>query len=147
MPITDRRLAPGTVLVAKHKGTEYRSEVVQGQEGKPRYRLADGREFKSPSAAGQAVTGTACNGWRFWSLAGAKADKATAAGASLPASGHTSPNVRRTGRAGPTAPTGRKAATTARTARKGAKPTRAAKAKGSKMVRKAPKRTAKAKKR
>ena len=35
-----------------------------------RYRLEDGREFKSPSSAGSAVMGgVACNGWRFWSLA------------------------------------------------------------------------------
>ena len=33
------------------------------------YRLADGKEFKSPSSAGSEVMGgSACNGWRFWSL-------------------------------------------------------------------------------
>jgi hypothetical protein len=32
------------------------------------YRLADGKEFKSPSAAGMAITGKSCNGWAFWSL-------------------------------------------------------------------------------
>ena len=64
------RLAAGTVLVAKYKGTEHRCEVVTGEDGKRRFRLADGREFKSPSSAGSAVMdGTACNGWRFWSLA------------------------------------------------------------------------------
>ena len=44
--------------------------MVAGEEGRLLYRLADGREFKSPSAAGSAVMGgVACNGWRFWSLA------------------------------------------------------------------------------
>ena len=69
MPITDRSLAPGTLLVARHKGEEHWAQVVAGPEGKARYRLADGREFTSPSAAGKAVTGTACNGWRFWGVA------------------------------------------------------------------------------
>ena len=30
--------------------------------------LQKGRVFKSPSAAGKAVTGTATNGYRFWSI-------------------------------------------------------------------------------
>jgi hypothetical protein len=69
MPIENRNLEPGTRLAAKHKGTTYGMEVVQTEEG-IRYRLEDGREFTSPSAAGSAVmNGTACNGWRFWSLA------------------------------------------------------------------------------
>ena len=64
------KLRPGTVLAARYKGTEYRAEVITGEDGKPRYRLADGQEFKSPSSAGSAVMGgSACNGWRFWSLA------------------------------------------------------------------------------
>jgi hypothetical protein len=63
------KLEPGTVLVARYKGAEHRAEVVAGEEGKVGYRLADGREFKSPSAAGSAVMGgIACNGYRFWSL-------------------------------------------------------------------------------
>jgi hypothetical protein len=32
------------------------------------YRLQDGREFKSPSAVGMAITGHACDGWVFWSV-------------------------------------------------------------------------------
>ena len=45
--------------------------MVAGDDGKLRFRLADGREFGSPSAAGSAVMGgISCNGWRFWSLAG-----------------------------------------------------------------------------
>ena len=70
MPITDRSLSSGTVLVAKYKGREHRATVGKGENGKIRYRLADGREFRSPSAAGKAITGTACNGWRFWGVAG-----------------------------------------------------------------------------
>ena len=59
------KLEPGMVLVAKHKGTEHRAEVFRDDEGKTRFRLADGREFKSPSSAGSAVMGgSACNGWR-----------------------------------------------------------------------------------
>ena len=75
------KLEPGTVLVAKYKGAEHRAEVVIGAEGKTRYRLEDGREFKSPSSAGSAVMGgVACNGWRFWSLQGdtSRADAETA---------------------------------------------------------------------
>ncbi len=42
--------------------------MVETPEG-ARYRLADGREFTSPSAAGSAVMGgVSCNGWRFWSV-------------------------------------------------------------------------------
>ena len=63
------KLATGTVLVAKYKGAEHRATVVAGADGKRRFRLADGQEFKSPSSAGSAVMGgVACNGWRFWSL-------------------------------------------------------------------------------
>ncbi len=68
MAIENRNLEPGTKLIAKFKKEEYRAEVVAGEEGKVKYRLADGREFKSPSAAGTAITGKACNGWAFWSV-------------------------------------------------------------------------------
>jgi hypothetical protein len=61
--IEDRNLKPGTALVARHKDKEYRAKVVVAKDGKLRYRLADGREFKSPSGAGSAVMGgVACNG-------------------------------------------------------------------------------------
>jgi len=73
MAIEDRNLAVGTKLVAKYKGQEHTAEVVKTEEGL-RYRLKDGREFKSPSSAGSAVMGgSACNGWRFWSVAGTEA--------------------------------------------------------------------------
>ncbi len=75
MSIEDRNLAPGTKLVARYKGKEYAAEVVKTEEG-VRYRLEGGREFKSPSSAGSAIMGgSACNGWRFWSLAGSEEAK------------------------------------------------------------------------
>ncbi|MDA1061373.1 MAG: hypothetical protein O2895_00405 [Chloroflexi bacterium] len=65
-----KAMAAGMTLTAKYKKAEHTAEVVAGEDGKLVYRLADGREFKSPSAAGSAVMGgVACNGWRFWSLA------------------------------------------------------------------------------
>jgi hypothetical protein len=70
MPIENRELTVGTRLVARYKKQEHTATVVEGEGGGLRYRLEDGREFKSPSAAGSAVMGgVACNGWRFWSLA------------------------------------------------------------------------------
>ena len=69
MAIKDRNLSVGTKLTATYKKQRYTALVVEGEEGKLRYRLEDGREFKSPSAAGSAVMGgNACNGWNFWSL-------------------------------------------------------------------------------
>ena len=68
MVIENRDLEPGTKLIAKYKKEDYRAEVVAGEEGKVKYRLSDGREFKSPSAAGTAITSKACNGWAFWSV-------------------------------------------------------------------------------
>jgi hypothetical protein len=43
-------------------------EVVKTEEGL-RFRLDDGTEHRSPSSAGKAaMSGVACNGWRFWSV-------------------------------------------------------------------------------
>jgi hypothetical protein len=67
MAIQDRNLAIGTQLYARYKGATHTAEVIE-KEGKPTYRVADGREFKSPSAAGTAITGLACNGWAFWTV-------------------------------------------------------------------------------
>jgi Restriction Enzyme Adenine Methylase Associated len=67
MAIQDRNLSVGTQLYAKYKGQTYTAEVIE-KEGGTAYRLADGREFKSPSAAGTAITEKACNGWAFWSV-------------------------------------------------------------------------------
>jgi len=99
MSIENRNLKPGQVLVARYKQREHRCEVVKGEEGKVRYRLKDGREFASPSAAGSAVMGgTACNGWRFWSLEGDL----------------SAPKAAKTPRAARKAKTARKAATRAK---------------------------------
>ena len=76
MAIENRNLAGGTRLVARFKKQEYACTVklvVEGQDPlKKVYVLEhDGSEHKSPSAAGSAVMGgVACNGWRFWSVAG-----------------------------------------------------------------------------
>jgi rubrerythrin len=68
MPIENRTLKTGTKLVGRYHKQSYSCEVVENAEGKLRYRLEDGREFKSPSAAGMAITGHACDGWVFWSV-------------------------------------------------------------------------------
>jgi hypothetical protein len=72
MPLENRNLEPGTVLVARYKKQDRTCEVVKTEEGL-RYRLDDGTEHKSPSSAGKAAMGgVACNGWRYWSLQGAE---------------------------------------------------------------------------
>ena len=64
-----KQLAGGMRLVAKYRKQQHTAEVVAGEDGNLRFRLADGRDYSSPSAAGSAVmNGIACNGWRFWSL-------------------------------------------------------------------------------
>ena len=70
MPIENRNLEPGTKLIATYKKETYHALVVASTEGKVLYQLSpyDGREFKSPSALGTAVTGKSCNGWAFWSV-------------------------------------------------------------------------------
>ena len=72
MAIEDRNLSIGTKLWSKYKGQVYTAEVVlkEGATGNDAiaYKLADGREFKSPSAEGTAITRKACNGWAFWSV-------------------------------------------------------------------------------
>jgi hypothetical protein len=74
MPIENRNLEPGTRLVARYKKEDRSCEVVETAEGL-RYRLDDGTEHKSPSSAGKAATGGACNGWVFWSVAGTEKPK------------------------------------------------------------------------
>jgi len=68
MPIENRNLTKGTKLTGRYHKQSYSCEVVENAEGKIRYRLPDGREFKSPSAAGMAITGHACDGWVYWSV-------------------------------------------------------------------------------
>ncbi len=70
MTIEDRNLKPGTTLVARYKGKDYACQVIESPEG-IRYQVRDqATAHKSPSAAGSAVTGHPCNGWRFWSIEG-----------------------------------------------------------------------------
>ena len=74
-----KQLKVGMRLVARYKGVDHVAEVIAGPDGKVQFRLVDGRTFKSPSAAGSALMGgVACNGWRFWSLAGHDAPERTA---------------------------------------------------------------------
>lgn len=71
MPIENRNLAPGTRLVATYKKRHHACMVSAGEDDKLVFTLEDGRAFKSPSAAGSAVMGgSACNGWKFWSVVG-----------------------------------------------------------------------------
>ncbi len=82
--IEDRNLKAGTKLVATYKKQEFSCEVVKTKDG-VLYRLADGQEFKSPSSAGSEVMGgNACNGWRFWSIAGSEAKPKARAAAKAP---------------------------------------------------------------
>ena len=128
MAIQDRGLKPGTMLLAKYKGKEHTAEVIAAKDSAVRYRLADGREFASPSAAGKAVMGgVACNGWKFWSLAGDR--PATAApqrptGADTATKGVTSPTTPTSGPSANRAPTRAKngsAKTASKTTAKAAK--------------------------
>ena len=57
MPIENRNLTKGIKLTGRYHKQSYSCEVVETAEGKLRYKLEDGREFKSPSAAGMAITG------------------------------------------------------------------------------------------
>ena len=66
MATTKSEIRAGQSLVAKYKGEQYTCEVVE-HDGRLYFVLPKGRVFKSPSAAGKAVTGTATNGYRFWS--------------------------------------------------------------------------------
>jgi hypothetical protein len=79
MPIENRNLEPGTKLIANYKKETYHALVVASAEGKVLYQLSpyDGREYKSPSSLGTAVTGKACNGWTFWSVDTSEVDTET----------------------------------------------------------------------
>jgi hypothetical protein len=90
MALENRTLPVETRLVARYKGYSYHCVVTSRGDDKVSFTLdcpdhpdLHGKEFKSPSSAGSAVMGgTACNGWRFWSLAGAEGE--TTAGAPKP---------------------------------------------------------------
>ena len=68
MSIENRNLTKGMKLTGRYHKQTYSCEVVEDAERKLHYHLEDGREFKSPSAAGMAITGHSCDGWKFWSM-------------------------------------------------------------------------------
>src|SRR6266516_5663053 len=73
MAIQDRNLSVGTKLYARYKGQTYTAEVVLNPEAtgdRPIAYKVEGKDelFKSPSAAGTALTEKACNGWAFWTV-------------------------------------------------------------------------------
>ena len=71
MPIENRDLPAGTRLVATYKKQAFVCTVEAEDDGKLAFVLEDGKRYKSPSSAGSAVMGgSACNGWRFWSVEG-----------------------------------------------------------------------------
>ena len=72
MAVENRNLPIGTKIWVNYKKTRYVCTVEAGEEeGSVVYVLEDGSKHKSPSAAGSKVMGgTACNGWRFWSVEG-----------------------------------------------------------------------------
>src|SRR3954451_11129888 len=59
----------GVKLTASYKKEDYICTVESGGDGKLAF-IYDGKSYNSPSSAGTAVIGTACNGWRFWSVEG-----------------------------------------------------------------------------
>ena len=67
MATAKEQIRAGQTLVAKYKKQQHTCEVVE-HDGRLYFVLPKGRLFKSPSAAGKAVTGTATNGYRFWSI-------------------------------------------------------------------------------
>ena len=70
MPITNRTLPAGTVLVGRYKGQTYRCTVLEN-EGKLAFSLEDNSIHNSPSAAASKVMGGgSVNGWRFWTPEG-----------------------------------------------------------------------------
>ncbi len=67
MTTTKSAIKAGLTLIAKYKGKQYTCEVVEHGE-RLYFVLPKGEVVKSPSAAGKAVTSTATNGYRFWSV-------------------------------------------------------------------------------
>ena len=67
MSTTKAEIKAGLTLVGKYKGELHTCEVVEHDE-RLHFVLRDGHAYTSPSAAGKAVTGTATNGYRFWSV-------------------------------------------------------------------------------
>lgn len=102
MSIENRNLEAGTVLTARYKKANRTCEVVATADGL-RYRLDDGTEHRSPSSAGKAaMDGVACNGWRFWSVAGTeKPRREPKAKADKPAKAKKEPAAKKPAKAAP----------------------------------------------
>lgn len=66
--ITNRDLAPGTVLVARYRSQVYRLRYQDEAFVFIEPESFSAKLFRSPSAAGREVTGSATNGWRFFQL-------------------------------------------------------------------------------
>ena len=67
MSTTKAEIRAGLTLVGKYRGEEHTCEVVE-QDERLHFVRPDGHAYTSPSAAGKAITGTATNGYRFWSV-------------------------------------------------------------------------------
>ena len=68
MPIENRNLTKGIKLTGRYHKQSYSCEVVEDAEGKLRYRAGGWPGIQESSAAGMAITGHSCDGWKFWSL-------------------------------------------------------------------------------
>ncbi len=92
MPIENRDLPAGTRLVATYKKQAFVCTVEAEDDGKLAFVLEDGKRYKSPSSAGSAVMGgSACNGWRFWSVEGAAPAPTTTPATRAPRKGNSGP--------------------------------------------------------
>lgn len=80
------KLPNGTKLYAMYKGTLHTATVRVDGEGHRTY-VVGKESYRSPSSAGRSITGSATNGWRFWSLTKPepKAKKAPVAKKATPA--------------------------------------------------------------
>lgn len=76
MTITDRNaIREGMTLTANYKGETHEVLVLADEQGRLAFEYRN-QIFKSPSSAGSAIMGgIACNGWRFFSIAGEAPDK------------------------------------------------------------------------
>ena len=54
------RFPAGTEFRASHKGRSYFGRVEAGAL------VVDGKSYRAPSTAADAITGTSVNGWVFW---------------------------------------------------------------------------------
>lgn len=67
MATTKSTIEAGLTLVARYRGEQHTCEVVE-HDGRLFFVLPRGEVCTSRSAAGKAITGTAINGYRFWSI-------------------------------------------------------------------------------